>query len=159
MASVEIYTALECLNRHSSNIFLMANRFHQVTHAIFGTTLVLCLIVASCLFLATPGLTTNNSSIIITQKGDIVDFAYIGTYDNGTIFDHNTLPAQTIGNNQLLPYFDQNLVNRPAGTQFSFSIPPEQGYTSGSLAGQTLHFQVTITKVLRGGKTIYQTPG
>ena len=30
----------------------------------------------------------------------------------------------------------------------------EQGYQSGKMAGYTLHFQVTITKVVRDGKTL-----
>ncbi len=102
-------------------------------------------------------LTTNKSNTVTTKKGDIVDLTYIGTYDNGTIFDKGTLTAQTIGNNNLLKYFDQNLVNREAGKAYSFEIPPEQGYQSGKMAGYTLHFQVTIVKVLRDAKVIYPT--
>lgn len=114
----------------------------------FGGIIVLIVVVVIVL-------TTNTSSGVTTQKGDTIDFRYIGTYDNGTIFDRNTLTSETIGNNQLLPYFDQNLVGRPVGTAFSFTIPPAQGYTSGTMAGLTLHFQVTILKVLRNDKQIY----
>ncbi|HME54976.1 MAG TPA: FKBP-type peptidyl-prolyl cis-trans isomerase [Candidatus Lokiarchaeia archaeon] len=108
--------------------------------------------------------TSSTSNAVTTKKGDDVDLAYIGTFDNGTIFDHGTLPSEIIGNNQLLPYFDQNLVSRTAGQPFSFSVPPSQGYQSPQLAqnryqlyGETLHFQVTITKVLRDGKVLYPT--
>jgi len=106
--------------------------------------------------------TTNTSTGVITKKGDIIDIAYIGTLDNGTRFDSGILTTETIGNNQLLPYFDQNLVNREAGKPFSFVIPKEQGYQSSQktssgyqLYGEALHFQVTINKVLRDGKVLY----
>jgi hypothetical protein len=104
-----------------------------------------------------PAFVARDSGIIMTMTGDVVDFTYIGTYDNGTIFDKGTLTNQTIGNNNLLHYFDQNLVNREAGKPFSFAIPPDQGYQSGKMAGYTLHFQMTIIKVVRDGKEKYPT--
>ncbi|HME54977.1 MAG TPA: FKBP-type peptidyl-prolyl cis-trans isomerase [Candidatus Lokiarchaeia archaeon] len=120
-------------------------------------------------FLASPAigntalsLSTSISTPVITQSGDVVDLTYTGTFDNGTVFDQGTLPTVTIGNNQLLPYFDQNLVGRTAGQLFSFALSPSQGYQTPQLAqgkyqlyGETLHFQVTITKVLRNGMVIY----
>lgn len=134
---------------------------------IFIIMLVLSMFICSCMLnvvgsrpatiagVQVANLTIHDSGTVITQVGDTVDFTYIGTYDNGTIFDRNTLVSQTIGNNELLPYFDQNLRDREAGVPFSFAIPPDEGYQTGPYAGLTLHFNVTITKVVRDGQLIY----
>ena len=145
------------------------NRYHQGKAHVFGIMIIFSLfIVSGMLYLAAPRsatmqgvqivtLTARESGNVITQKGDTVNFSYTGTYDNGTIFDHGIISSQIIGNNNLLAYFDQNLAGREAGVQFSFAIPPEYGYQSGRYQGLTLHFQVTITQVLRGGKVLYPT--
>ena len=123
---------------------------------------IIVVIVVIVIVVTVPG-----TSGITTQKNDVVNLAYVGTLDNGTIFDSNTLPSVTIGNNQLLTYFDQNLVNRPVGQPFSFVVPAAQGYQSSQVAthdghnyqlyGENLHFQVTVTMLLRNGKTLYPT--
>jgi len=98
------------------------------------------------------------SGSIIVQEGDYVTIDYVGTYPaNGTIFDQGTLNNQQVGNNNLLDYFDQQLVGAIAGQKKTFVVPKQFAYTDPShkLYGQDLHFEITITKVVRDSTTLY----
>lgn len=50
-------------------------------------------------------------------------------------------------NSTFLPAFIQELIGMNVGQTKSFVIPPNQGYSTGTLAGQNLFFDVTITKI------------
>ncbi len=98
------------------------------------------------------------SGSIVVQEGDYVTIDYTGTYpSNGTIFDEGTLDNQQVGNNNLLDYFDQQLVGVVAGQKKTFTIPAQYGYTTPGhkLYGYDLHFEITITKVVRDSKVLY----
>nr|MDO8114928.1 FKBP-type peptidyl-prolyl cis-trans isomerase [Candidatus Sigynarchaeota archaeon] len=98
---------------------------------------------------------------IHAQKNDVVSIYYIGTFDNGTIFDSGEMTSIKIGSNSLLAYFDQQLLGMVPGVKKTFAIPPEFGYQTshGSqyarFVGKTLHFEATITKLERDGKILY----
>ncbi len=95
------------------------------------------------------------------QRGDTVDFVYTGMYDsNGTVFDSGALSNQVIGSNGLLDYFDQQLVGMEPGVETTFVIPHEFGYTDPGyfLYGHDMRFEVTITKLTRGGTVLFPVP-
>jgi hypothetical protein len=130
----------------------------------YGLTFVgiVVAIVIVVLALTLPELTKLKS-----QRGDTVVIQYIGSYaSNGTVFDPqpgNPTPStltHTIGNKGLLDYFDQQLVGMEPGVKKVFIIPAEYGYTEPShkLYGHDLRFEVTITKLTRGGEVLYPKP-
>jgi hypothetical protein len=95
------------------------------------------------------------------QRGDEITIDYIGTYaDNGTVFDSGTMTKQVIGSNDLLDYFDQQLVGMEPGVKKTFVIPHEFGYTDPGhfLYGHDLRFEVTITLLTRDGTVLYPKP-
>ncbi|MBN2150445.1 MAG: FKBP-type peptidyl-prolyl cis-trans isomerase [Candidatus Lokiarchaeota archaeon] len=97
-----------------------------------------------------------DSNKLRAQEGDRVDFVYTGMYDsNGTVFDSSTLYDQVIGSNSLLVSFDQQLVGMEPGVEKAFVIPAADGYPSGPFAGYDLRFEVTITRLVRGGTVMY----
>jgi hypothetical protein len=96
---------------------------------------------------------------VVTIKGDTVNLTYTLKYDNGTLVQKGSLTKETIGNDDLLPYFDQELIGVIAGHSKSFTVPAIFGYTSSmgqpKLVGQNLDYVITITSVVRDGKTLY----
>ncbi|MHA1368293.1 MAG: FKBP-type peptidyl-prolyl cis-trans isomerase [Promethearchaeota archaeon] len=99
--------------------------------------------------------TPQNTNVTV-QEGDVVDIQYIGRYaDNKTIFDDGTLRDIEVGNNDLLPYFDQQLIGIKLNEKKTFVVPAEYGYTdpSNKLYGHDLQFEVTITRIVRGDQT------
>ncbi|MHA1792445.1 MAG: FKBP-type peptidyl-prolyl cis-trans isomerase [Promethearchaeota archaeon] len=102
-------------------------------------------------------LTSNTNTGPRVKEGDVVTIKYIGTLNNGTIFDNGELTDIEVGNNNLLHYFDQELVGCIPGVKKSFTIPAKYGYTDPSheLYGQDLNFEITITKLVRDGKIIF----
>jgi hypothetical protein len=97
------------------------------------------------------------------QRGDKVNIIYIGTYaSNGTVFDSGTLSDQVIGSNNLLDYFDQQLVGMEPNVKKTFVIPAAFGYDYGQgadhLVGLDLRFETTITKLTRDGEILYPKP-
>ena len=100
------------------------------------------------------------STGISVRNGDIVDIRYIGRHANGTKFDEGTLEDIEVGNNNLLEYFDQQLVGTTPGVMKSFVVPAEFGYTTpgDDLYGHDLHFQVTIVRLTRDGTQLFPEP-
>ncbi len=98
------------------------------------------------------------------QRGDTVVINYTGVYaSNGTRFDPpvgqdppSTL-THTLGNTDLLAYFDQQLFGMEPGKEKIFVIPAAYGYTEPShfLYGQDLRFFVTIIQLTRDSKVLY----
>jgi hypothetical protein len=102
-----------------------------------------------------------DSNKLRAQHGDKVNIVYMGTYaSNGTFLDSGTLIDQVIGSNNLISYFDQQLVGMEPGVKKTFVIPAQFGYTNPTdkLYGQDLRFEVTITKLVRDGTLMYPIP-
>lgn len=102
---------------------------------------------------------TADTSLTV-RVGDVIDIRYVGRYDNGTRFDEGVLNDQEVGNNNLLPYFDQQLVGLKVNTQSTFVVPAAFGYTTPGhdLYGYNLNFEVTVIKLVRGGQMLFPEP-
>lgn len=121
--------------------------------AILAVALVVVLALAGC---ANPpssqniGETTNTmrndvlTGAVTAAKGDVVHVDYIGTLENGTVFDTSLeaeakkagLPARptyeqlvfTVGAGQMIKGFDAALVGMKEGEAKTVTIPPEDAY-------------------------------
>lgn len=65
------------------------------------------------------------------KQGDTVRVHYTGTFDDGTVFDTSAErePLQfTIGNGQVIPGFDNAVLNMTIGEKKSVNIPAEEAY-------------------------------
>jgi hypothetical protein len=127
---------------------------------IINASVLIATVVAAFLFVSlsiTWYLAYVDSTKLRAQRGDTVDFVYIGMYDsNGTVFDSGTIPDTVIGSNSLLDYFDKQLVGMEPGVGKTFVIPAaENEYTTGPPVGHDLRFGVTITKLSRNGTVLY----
>ncbi len=65
------------------------------------------------------------------RNGDTVKVAYIGTYDNGSVFDsaNSSAPWQfTIGNKSAIPGFEKGVIGMSVNETKNIRVKPEDGY-------------------------------
>lgn len=65
------------------------------------------------------------------RNGDTVKVAYIGTYDNSSVFDsaNSSAPLQfTIGNSSMIPGFDKGIIGMSVNQTKTIHVAPEDGY-------------------------------
>ena len=108
--------------------------------------------------------TTAPTSGLIVAAGKIVKVDYVGKFQNGTLFDtsiedeadkagmRNPLRAYkplvlVPGKGQVIEGFEKGIMGMRVGETKTITIPPEDGYAEGQLAGKTLIFDVTIKDV------------
>lgn len=122
---------------------------------------VLCILSIACISM----LSACSSEAATAKEGDTVKVLYIGTYDNGSVFDSSELhggdPLEfTIGSGTLLPDFEQAALGLAEGESANISIPAEDGYgplevvldlepgTEPPVVGQQYQVQLTSGKVI-----------
>jgi hypothetical protein len=95
--------------------------------------------------------------------GDLVQVDYVGKLSNGTLFDTSIKSeaekagfsvsktfeplSLILGDGMTLPLFESGLIGMKAGETKTITIPPGQGYTTGTYANQTMIFTVTMINV------------
>ncbi len=65
------------------------------------------------------------------QVGDTVKVSYVGTLENRTVFDETPGDRYlefTIGNQRLIPGFEQAVVDMEVGEKKKITLPPEEAY-------------------------------
>ncbi|TFG47350.1 MAG: peptidylprolyl isomerase [Candidatus Brocadiia bacterium] len=72
------------------------------------------------------------------RNGDTVKVAYIGTYDNGSVFDsggiHGSDPLQfTIGNSSMISGFEKGVIGMSVNETKTIHVAPEDGYGPAEL--------------------------
>mgnify|MGYP001276423284 CR=1 FL=1 len=82
---------------------------------------VLLIVIVAAIFvvavMASPGV----------EIGDKVTLTYVGTFENGTLFDNNTIDFR-VGDNTLLPGFEYGIIGMKPGEQKNVIVEPEYGY-------------------------------
>ena len=81
------------------------------------------------------GLQPSNTTTT-AQNGDTVKIAYIGTYDNSSVFDsaNSSAPLQfTIGNSSMIPGFVKGVIGMSVNETKKIRVAPEQGYGPSEL--------------------------
>jgi peptidylprolyl isomerase len=81
------------------------------------------------------------------QKGSVVTLHYTGTLEDGTEFDssHGREPLEiTVGEEMLIPGFENSLIGHEQGESFTFTVKPEDGYGAYS---EELVFTVPLDQV------------
>lgn len=99
------------------------------------------------------------------SAGDRVGVFYVGTLDDGTLFDTNNESAAraagiyaperqyapfefTLGSGQVIAGFDKAVTGMKIGQTTTVSIPPEEAYgNQGPLAGKTLNFEIRLVSI------------
>ena len=70
------------------------------------------------------------------QNGDTVKVSYIGTYDNGSVFDsaNSSAPMQfTIGNSSMIPGFVKGVIGMSVNQTKTIHVKPNDGYGPSEL--------------------------
>jgi len=83
------------------------------------------------LFILSPTNKTQRASGQIIKSGDIVEVDYVGTLENGEIFDQSasTTPLQfTVGEGQMISGFDEAVVGMQIGETKNITLSPEKAY-------------------------------
>lgn len=92
------------------------------------------------------------------RDGDTVKVAYIGTYDNESVFDSGGINGSdplefTIGNSSLIPGFEKGVIGMSVNETKTIHVAPEDGY------GQK-YFEVNLDDLPEDpqiGETLYKT--
>ncbi|MEA3254255.1 MAG: FKBP-type peptidyl-prolyl cis-trans isomerase [Candidatus Altiarchaeota archaeon] len=100
----------------------------------------------------------------VAVEGDLVKVDYVGSFLNGTVFDtsledaakdaevYNELRpyeplAFVVGSGQVIPGFENAVLGMKVGEEKTVTIPPEEAYSVGPLAGKTLVFRVIVRSI------------
>ena len=90
----------------------------------------------------------------IVGQQDVVQIAYVGTLDDGSIFDSShgrAVPMTPMG---VIPGFAEALTKMQKGGQYRFRLPAELGYGAeaqpGIPANSRLNFDVKVAEVIPG---------
>ncbi|TKJ23707.1 MAG: peptidylprolyl isomerase [Promethearchaeota archaeon Loki_b32] len=67
------------------------------------------------------------------KEGDIIKVEYVGTFDDGTIFDsteaNGDIPLKfEVGTGQIIPGFDNSVVGKHIGDEFNIRLEPSEAY-------------------------------
>jgi len=90
---------------------------------------ILCALSIACIFM----LSACSGGAAVAKEGDTVKVLYVGTYDNGSVFDSSELhggdPLQfSIGAQGILPGFQQAVIGLAKGKSINTNISAEDGY-------------------------------
>ncbi len=148
------------------------------------TALMLVMLVALLLFGCAAQETTNNPNAtaaatigasiqatqggnsVTAQNGDLVAVDYVGTLDDGTVFDTSIkeeaqkagLPLRpsysplefTVGAGQMISGFDKGVVGMTVGETKNVHLTPAEAYgNQGPLAGKALNFKIIMRKITK----------
>ncbi|WP_157975674.1 FKBP-type peptidyl-prolyl cis-trans isomerase [Brachybacterium sp. YJGR34] len=101
-----------------------------------------------------PGSTVREELVVgtgdTTREGDYLTMHYTGwKWSDGSIFDSSWERGAPFGfvqgASQVIPGWDENLLDLPVGSQVMLVIPPEEAYgDQGDLAGETLVFVIDV---------------
>jgi len=71
-------------------------------------------------------------SIKMIQKGNVIQIDYVGTFDDGTVFDaskdHDTPLEFEVGSGQIIPGLDKAVIGMKTGDSKDITIPAEEAY-------------------------------
>ena len=67
------------------------------------------------------------------KEGDIIKVEYIGTFDDGTIFDsteiNGSIPLKfEVGAGQIIPGFDKSVIGKSVGHDYDIRLEPSEAY-------------------------------
>ena len=67
------------------------------------------------------------------KTGDIIKVEYIGSFDDGTIFDSTELNGDVplkfeVGAGQLIPGFDNSVIGKSVGDEYNIRLNPPEAY-------------------------------
>jgi hypothetical protein len=81
------------------------------------------------------------------ELGDEVHVQYVGTFQNGSVFDSSDGATFTISYDGLIEGFVDGVIGMKLDETRTFTVSPDKGYSSGPLAGETLIFEVKLLAV------------
>ncbi|MBU4266225.1 MAG: FKBP-type peptidyl-prolyl cis-trans isomerase [Candidatus Altiarchaeota archaeon] len=111
-----------------------------------------------------PSGETTIASGEVSVVGDVICLEYVGSFENGTVFDTNIVEKAKeaglydaarpytplcfkIGDGMVIDGFEEGVVGIAVGESKTITVPPEKGYPYGQLAGETLIFDVTLLEI------------
>jgi len=111
-----------------------------------------------------PSVETTVQAGEVAQDGDVCCMSYVGSFENGTVFDTNIESEAKeaglyqagrdyesfcfkIGSGMVIDGFDEGVRGIAVGETKAITVPPEKGYPYGELAGKTLIFKVTLVEI------------
>ena len=89
----------------------------------------------------------------IAKKGDVVEVDYVGTFENGEVFDSSEgrEPLKfELGAGQMIPGFDEAVDGMKLMEEKTVTLPPEKAYGASGphpMAGKTLVFKITLVGI------------
>jgi FKBP-type peptidyl-prolyl cis-trans isomerase 2 len=67
------------------------------------------------------------------KKGDIIKVEYVGTFDDGSVFDSTQMNGGSplkfeVGAGQLIPGFDNSVIGKSVGDEYNIRLNPSEAY-------------------------------
>jgi peptidylprolyl isomerase len=113
------------LQKYKGMISKFQQRFPKWKLFAFGTIIIIGIII---------GLTVAfwpSNAATTARNGDTVNVSYIGTFDNGSVFDstNSSAPLQfTIGSKSTIPGFEKGVIGMSVNETKKIRVNPEDGY-------------------------------
>jgi FKBP-type peptidyl-prolyl cis-trans isomerase len=91
---------------------------------------------------------------VLTESGDLVTVRYVGTLEDGTMFDAESTFEFTLGAGDVIKGWDQGLIGMRVGGKRKLVVPPRLGYGKRGCGpdlppDSTLHFEIDLKKVTK----------
>ncbi len=92
--------------------------------------------------------TTEQITDRVTEEGDTINFDYSGSID-GEIFEGGTATGQraTLGNGGWIDGFEEGLIGKPCGEEFTIEAYFPDDYSNAELSGKTAQFAIYINYI------------
>lgn len=89
----------------------------------------------------------------LIKKDDAALVEYVGTFDDGKVFDASRQPVPMVPM-AVIPGFAEAMMKMQSGGRYKFRLPPELGYGAspppGMAPNASLNFEVTVREVAPG---------
>jgi FKBP-type peptidyl-prolyl cis-trans isomerase 2 len=89
------------------------------------------------------GLQPSSDTSTTAQTGDTIKVSYIGTYDNGSVFDsaNSSAPWEfTIGNKSAIPGFEKSVIGMSVNQTKKIRVAPDEGYGPAEITANINEF-------------------
>lgn len=129
--------------KSQSRISQLQQRFPKWKYIAVGAVVVIGVIIGLAV-----GLNQSPDTSTTAQVGDTVKVSYIGSYDNGSVFDSTNISAPwefTIGNQSAIPGFEKAVIGMSVNETKKIRVVPDEAYGPSEIQANLNEFPDNVS--------------